>query len=245
MDFIPLLTFIIALASSMLSGIAGVGGGLIMTPYWLLIGMTPVQAATTGSFMALGMGISSLAAFRNTKYFPKNDGTVVRLVVITVVAAVVGSLILPHVDASSFKVTLAVIIIVSLPLLFIDKNKLDLGRYDYATGYTLYTLFVFAGSVIFSSTFAVLIAILLPAMFNLSILQSTALRRLLVVIQLSILFTILAVQGGFVWQQALVGLLGGVIGSYVGTKFAINKGEKFARYALAAGALVSSLALLM
>lgn len=40
-------------------------------------------------------------------------------------------------------------------------------------------------------------------------------------------------------------LLGGTLGSYIGTKFAIKKGEKFAKYALAIGALIGAITLLV
>ena len=64
MELTYIVTSLVAFTSSILSGIAGGGGGFIVAPYWLLIGMTPVQGATTGAFMAIGMGTSSLAAFR-------------------------------------------------------------------------------------------------------------------------------------------------------------------------------------
>jgi uncharacterized membrane protein YfcA len=64
------------------------------------------------------------------------------------------------------------------------------------------------------------------------------------IIQSAAIFIVLVFLGNFVWQHAVVGVLGGMIGSYFGTKLAIKRGETFAKYALAAGALVSSLFLL-
>ena len=63
MDIIYIATFFVAFISSILSGIAGGGGGFVMAPYWLISGMAPAQGATTGAFMATGMSISSVAAF--------------------------------------------------------------------------------------------------------------------------------------------------------------------------------------
>ena len=54
------------------------------------------------------------------------------------------------------------------------------------------------GSIIFSSAFSILIAIVLSTLFSLTVLQSTALRRLLGILQVMVLFSILALSGNFV-----------------------------------------------
>ncbi len=59
-----------------------------------------------------------------------------------------------------------------------------------------------------------------------------------------IIFSILAWQGNFLIFHAISGIVGGTIGSYIGTQFAIKKGEVFAKYALAIGALIGVVALL-
>jgi len=238
------LTFLVAFISSILSGIAGVGGGFIMAPYWLLIGMTPAQGATNGSFMALGMSASSLVAFRGTEHFPRNKKLTAVLVAITVITSTAGALILPHIEVGSFKVILAAVTIISLPLLFINKKKIHYHRRHQIIGLMFLTLLLLAGSIIFSSAFSILIAIVLSTLLNLTVLQSTALRRLIGLVQVSILFGVLALQGNFIWTHALVAISGGALGSYIGTRIAIKKGEKFAKYALAVGALISAVALL-
>lgn len=69
-------------------------------------------------------------------------------------------------------------------------------------------------------------------------------RRLIGAVQSVIIFTILAWQGNFLVFHAIAGVVGGTIGSYISTRFAIKKGEDFAKYALAVGALVGVVALL-
>jgi uncharacterized membrane protein YfcA len=64
-------------------------------------------------------------------------------------------------------------------------------------------------------------------------------------IQAIILFALLTIGGHFVWTYAIVGIIGAFIGSYIGTRVAISKGDTFARYALAAVALMSAVALLL
>jgi len=204
-----------------------------MAPYWLIAGMTPAQGATTGGFMVIGMGASSLAAFRGTDHFPRNRKLSIVLTIITVVASIIGALTLAHIQTSSFKVILAIITLLSIPMLFIDRKKIKLSRRHRNAGIALLILVLLASSVITSSAFSILIAIGLSQLFDLTILQSTALRRLLGLVQSGIIFSILAFQGNFLVLHAIAAIIGGSLGSYIGTRFAIKKGETFAKYALA------------
>lgn len=245
MDLLILLTFIVALVSSTFSGMAGVGGGLIMQPYWLLIGMSPAQAAVNTSFMVFGITSGSLAAFRKTKYLPNNKKLIITLGSITVVASIIGALLIPHFETESFKPILAVMTIAALPLLFINKKKLPSSKHSQRIGIVLFSILVVIGSITVSSTFWILIAIVLATMFNLTILQGIVIRRIMGLIQAVLLFALLTIAGSFVWTQAIAGIIGAVIGGYIGTRVAISQGEKFARYALAFMAFVSAVALLI
>lgn len=245
MELIYFATFFVALISSILSGLAGSGGGYIMAPYWLLTGMTPAQAATSGAFTALGMAGSSLAAFRGSDHMPKDRKLVIILLVITLVSSAVGPFFLQHTSVDTFKPLLAVVTLLSLPLLFIRRGAIQLSRRHKMIGIVLLAIILLASSYITSSAFSLMIAIVLSQLFSFTILQSTALRRLIGIVQSVVIFGILCSLGNFVWTHALAGMSGGVIGSYIGTKFAIKQGENFAKYALAIGAVVSCAALVL
>lgn len=243
MDSLYLATFFVALISSMLSGIAGSGGSFIMTPYWLLAGMSPAQGATTGAFTATGMMLSSLAAFRNTDHLPRNRRLIVVLSAITLMSSVAGALILPHIAVEPFKYLIAGITLVSLPLLFIKPSVTGHLGQRRGLGLLLVAALLIISSVITSSAFSILLALTIVTFFNMSVLQTTALRRLTGAIQSIVLFVLLAAQGYFLWQHALMGLIGGSLGSYLGTAYAIRKGEVFAKYALAGMSLLGVVAL--
>lgn len=244
MELIYVATFAVAFISSILSGIAGTGGGFIMAPYWLLAGLTPAQGASTGAFMALGMGGSSLMAFRDSGHMPQNKKFTLLLLVMTLVASSIGPFFLQYISVDIFKPILAILTLLSLPLLFINRKDIHIGKKSKVAGILFLGVLLLASSFITSSAFSIFIAIILAQVFRLSTLQSTALRRLMGVVQSAVIFTVLVGLGNFLWPHALAGVIGGSLGSYIGTKFAIKKGEKFAKYALAFGATVSSLALL-
>ena len=244
MELIYIATFIVAFISSILSGVAGGGGGFVMAPYWLLSGMTPAQGATTGAFMALGMGGSSLAAFHGSGHMPRNKKLTVALLIMTLLASMVGPFFIQHISVDVFKPILAVLTILSVPLLFVNRSDIHISKRNKVIGIILIGILLLASSFITSSAFSIFIAILLSQVFRLSTLQGTALRRVIGIVQSAVVFIILVWLGNFLWPHALAGIMGGSLGSYIGTKLAIKKGEKFAKYALALGAIISSLALL-
>ena len=182
MDILYLATFLVAFISSILSGIAGGGGGFVMSPYWLVSGMTPAQGAATGAFMATGTSISSVAALRKTDHFPKNRKLLYILSATTLLGSILGAIIVPKIDIQAFRYMLAIITIAALPLLFIKPNiKHRLSKHG-NIGLLLAILLLIIGSVITSSAFSILFALTLMAFFNMSVLQMTALRRLVGVV---------------------------------------------------------------
>ncbi len=238
-------TLAVAFISSVLSGMAGVGGGFIMAPFWLLIGLSPAQGAATGAFMAVGMGGSSLAAFRGSGHIPKEKWLTIGLLGITVVSAIAGALLLPKFDVSSFSTTLAVITLLALPLLFIKPKNQHVFRRYRTVGLVMLALLIFISSIIMSSAFSILITLVMMNFLSLNVLQVTALRRMIGLLQSLILFILFALQGFFIWHIAIVAFTGGSLGSYIGTKVALKRGERFAKWALAVGAFAGAMILLI
>jgi uncharacterized membrane protein YfcA len=244
MDIIYLATFLVAFISSILSGVAGGGGGFVMSPYWLVLGMTPAQGAAAGSFMATGTSVSSTVVLHKTDHFPKSKRLLYILSITAFIGSILGAVIVPKIDMQSFRYLLAIITVSALPLLFVKPavNR-RLSRYR-ALGLVLAILLLIIGSIITSSALSILFALVLMSFFDMSVLQITALRRLVGVTQSIVMFVAFTAQGYFIWQHAIAGLVGGSLGSYIGTKYAVKKGELFAKYALAIMSLIGAVALL-
>lgn len=245
MEAAYIATFGVAFIASVLSGISGGGASFVTTPFWLILGMTPAQGGATGAFMATGMSLSSVAAFRKSGHLPKDKKLFYFLAVVTFLASIVGVIVVPKIDIEAFKTLLAVITICAIPLLFIKPStKYDLKKYK-GVGLTLAALLMAIGSVIISGAFSILFTLTLVAFFGMSVLQTTAMKRLLFFVQSVVLLVGFAVQGFLIWQHAIAGFLGGTLGAYIGTKYAVRKGEMFAKYALATMSLLGALALLV
>ncbi|HEX6258609.1 MAG TPA: sulfite exporter TauE/SafE family protein [Candidatus Saccharimonadales bacterium] len=244
MDILILVTFIVALLSSVISGMSGGGGGFIMTPYYLLIGLTPQQIVAGASVASLGLGTSSLVAMRGKQLLDRRF--LWPLLVLTVVATVLAMLVLPTIKSAAFEAAIGVLLIVLAPTLFINKTGLQPGerpRKQVIAGYITYGIILFASSL--GSGLATLLFLPLMFLMGLSALQANALRRLLMLAQAVIAFCIILPQGYIVWSHALAALLGCYIGGFMGTKIALKKGDVFVKYGLALVMVVSGILLLI
>ena len=244
MDILILVTFIVAFLSSIVSGMSGGGGGFIMTPYFLLIGLTPQQIVAGASVASLGLGGSSLIAMRGRQLFDKRF--LLPLAIVTIIATMSAMLVLPKVKSGLFEIAVGILLIGLSPTLFIKKQSLQPGertRKSIFLGYVAYAVILFASSL--GSGLATLLFLPLMFLMGLSALKANALRRVLMVIQAIVAFCIVLPQGYIVWSYTLASLLGCYLGGHIGTKIAISKGDTFVKYGLAAVMIISGLALLI
>jgi len=244
MNTLTLVTFVVALLSSVVSGMSGGGGGFIMTPYFLLIGLTPQQIVGGASIASLGLGGSSLIAMRGRQLI--NKRFLWPLILLTIIATILAMLVLPKVKSGLFEIVIGVLLIVLAPTLFIKKQSFQPGERSSKSitfGYVSYAVLLFASSL--GSGLATLLFLPLMFLMGLSALQANALRRVLMLVQAAVAFCIILPQGYIVWSYAVASLLGCYIGGSIGTKIALKKGEVFVKYGLAAIMVASGLSLLV
>jgi len=243
MDILLPVTFIVAFLSSIVSGMSGGGGGFIMTPYYLLIGLTPQQIVAGATVASLGLGSSSLVAMRGRQLV--SGRFMAPLVALTIVFTLLAMLVLPKVQSGTFEIVIGILLILLAPTLFIKKSSLqpgDRSRRSILWGYISYAAILFASSL--GGGLATLLFLPLMFLMGLDALQSNALRRILMLIQAAVAFCIVLPQGYIVWGYALAALVGCYIGGFIGTKIALKRGEKFVKYGLATVMFISGFVLL-
>lgn len=244
MDIVILVTFIVAFLSSIISGMSGGGGGFIMTPYYLLIGLSPQQIVAGASVASVGLGSSSLIAMRGKQLIDKRF--LWPLVGLTMISTIFAMLVLPKIQSGAFEIAIGILLIVLAPTLFIKKASVqpgDRSRRSIMVGYGSYAAILFASSL--GSGLATLLFLPLMFFMGLSALQSNALRRVLMLFQAVVTFCIVFPQGYIIWSYALAALVGCYLGGFIGTKIALKRGEKFVKYGLAVVMVVSGLVLLI
>ncbi|MDB5178868.1 MAG: rane protein of unknown function [Patescibacteria group bacterium] len=244
MDLMILATFFVALFSSILSGISGGGGGFIMTPYFLLIGLSPLQNVAIGSVLGIGLSGSSLLVVRGRNLVSRR--LLGPLVVITVVVTLLAMSVLPKVGAKSLTMMIGVLLLLLVPTLFVNKAAFLPGARSprmVTLGHVLYGILLF-GNALLSSGLAALLFLPLMFLMGLTALQANATKRVVGLVQAVLIFAILAPQGLIVWNHALAGLAGAWLGGHLGTHLAVKKGDRFVKAGLAVVMVLSGLALI-
>ena len=244
MNILTFVTFCVAFLSSVISGMSGGGGGFIMTPYYLFIGLSPQQIAAGASVASLGLGGSSLIAMRGKQLIDKRF--LWPLVIVTIIATLLAMLTLPHVKSGAFGIIIGVLLIILSPTLFIKKQGFqpgDRSRKSIVIGYVTYAVILFTSSL--GSGLATLLFLPLMFLMGLPVMQANALRRVLMLMQAAVAFCMVLPQGYIVWSYAIASLLGCYSGGFVGTKIALKRGDVFIKYALAAVMVISGAMLLI
>ncbi len=243
MNILVVVTFCVAFLSSIISGMSGGGGGFIMTPYYLLIGLTPQQIVGGASVAGLGLGTSSLMAMRGKQLVHKKF--LWPLIVLTAVFTILAMSILPKIQSGVFEVVIGLLLVALAPTLFIKKASMQPGertQKSIIAGYATYAIILFASAL--GSGLATLLFLPLMFLLGLSTMQANALRRILMLIQALITFCIVLPQGYIVWSYAIASLIGCYLGGHIGTKIALKHGEKFVKFGLASVMVVSGFVLL-
>lgn len=245
MDYFIPLTFTIGLLASILSGIGGGGGGFIMMPYFLFIGLTPAQALATMKLSGIGTTVGSVSAFRGKGLVHKK--LVIPFMILAALFSIIAAWIIPQIDPSIFQKIIAIILLTLWPTLFIKKAAFQPGersRFFIIAGFGLYTVVSFLSTLVGTGMGSLLVLILM-FLFGLGALEANATKRISQSVQSIILFVLLAIQGLVHWPYGLASLIGGAIGSHIGTHIAIKRGARFVKIALAAVMIVSGGALLL
>ena len=240
-----ILTFLVSLGASVLSGMSGGGGGFILTPYYILIGLTPQQAVATGKVAGLGVAGGAITAFRGKGLVRKK--LLLPLIIITIGSSFLAAWLFPKIDAAIFQQVIGVLLILLIPTLFIDKGKLQPGARSRAwiwTGYGVYIAISFTQAM-FGAGLAVLLTLNLIMLFGLTGLEANATKRVAQAVQSVLMFVLLLLQGFIVVGHGIATFAGSFIGTHLGSKLAIKKGDRFVKYALAVMMAVSGVALLV
>ncbi|HVO86440.1 MAG TPA: sulfite exporter TauE/SafE family protein [Candidatus Binatia bacterium] len=238
--------FFLTLGASLFSGMAGGGGGFIMLPILIALGLSPQQAVATNKLSAFGIGFGSIAAFRKKSFANP------RLLAFFVAIAAIISLFIPHIfrqlSGKSFQIILGLIILALIPVVISEKSGLE-QRATSLSKKTVGTILIIAVLFLqglFSGGLGSLNNVLLISFFGLSALQANAMRRVVTLaLNTFIVIALIATTHFIIYKFALTGMVGSFLGGYLGSRIAIQKGEQFAKYALAVFMLVSGTWLLV
>ena len=232
MNGLELVIFGIAgFVMSILSGIAGAGGGFIMTPLAIFLGLLPAQAVATGKLNGLSV-------------------TKARVMPVMILALLVGlfvPFIIKSLDDEVYRIVLGIIILLMIPVVIVKKVGIKPHKpkvWQKYTGGGLLTIALFLQGV-FSGGLGTLVNLVLMDMLGMTAIEANVTKRWSqVILNTTIIIGVLG-TGLIVWKVAAVGVFSNLIGSYIGGSMAVNKGNDFIMRVMVVLMFISAVALII
>lgn len=221
---------VVNLAAATLSGASGGGGGLIATPFMVLLGLSPSTAIATAKFNGFGVALGSSSRFMREKITDKR--TVILFSVVGGIGALGGSLTLTalsaHEDILQKLMGLAILII-GIPLLYVRNSGLTKRQppaWAKVVGWVLLLIGVFV-QVALGSGIGSLQMVVLIMCFGMDALTASATRRAMQLTVASISLVVFIAAGLVNYRFGIVGLATSSVGGYAGAHIAVKKGNRF------------------
>lgn len=237
-----IIVAVVGLFSGVLSGIGGGGAGLLMTPLFIFIGLTPQQAVGTSKMNGLGATFGGLSVFFKSGHIRWDIVKVMAPIAVLIGLSI--PFIFSKIDNRVFQLVIGYVMLALVPLLFL-KRKLPSGhsnRHRFL-GYSAYSMVLFMVAL-FSGGVGMLANFVLTLLLGTSKLEANATKRAVTATLVPITFLSLLFAGYVVLSVGIIGMISMFIGTHYGSKLAINKGEQFATIGLAVLAIISAIALI-
>lgn len=244
MELLPyILIAIVGLLSGLFSGITGGGGAMLMIPAFIFSGLPPQMAVATAKLSGLGGDFGGLAGFLKSDHIRKD---IIRVMIpIAIIIGLVTPLVFVAISSKGFQIALAIFMLLMLPTLFIKKKTVKPPTHKHKLlGYSLYSIVLFLQGI-FSGGVGSLAVYVLNLLFGATKLETMATRRAIVAVMSPIAVVALFVTGFISIWLGLIGLVTQFIGTVIGTKIVLKRGEMFATVAMAVAIVISSVLLLV
>jgi uncharacterized membrane protein YfcA len=220
-----LAVFIVVFLSGILSGMTGGGAGMIIVPFLIAVGLTPQQSIATTKFCGIGFSFGGIAAFKKKSF--KHPVLLVYLTVLAIAISLVVPTLFKALSGNVFQIAIGLMMIALVPI-------------------TLLLVITFLLQGVFSSGVGILNNLVLMSFFGMKALDASAIQRVSALVLNGFIVITLALTTNFIiWQYAIAGIVASFLGGYIGSNIAIKRGEKFAKYALAAFMFIAGVMLLV
>ncbi|MGB4076423.1 MAG: sulfite exporter TauE/SafE family protein [Minisyncoccia bacterium] len=222
-----IVMFLLGFGGAFIGSIAG-GYGLIVLPIMLLLGIPPAVALGTFNFGDLGYKVGGILGFRQHKNLGVSWRDVLILTLIAVPATAIGSLAVVSIDPEILTKLIGILLFVLVPLLFASKNlgiteDRAIGKRRVLSHMAFFLTRAWAG--FFSPGSGLLETYVKIRGYGYTILQGKAVTRIPYLIS-GIGSVLIFMQSGLIdYKLAIILFCGTFLGGYIGTVYAIRKGD--------------------
>ena len=236
------ILFIAAFLASLIDSIAG-GGGLLTTPAMLLVGVSPLNTLATNKFQ------SCFGTFTSTYNYYKNglltEPRRFLYFFLSFGGSMVGTFLVSRISNEVLE-SIIPILLISAAVFFI------LNRGPSTSNKSSSLIFIFNVIVILigfydgffgpgTGSFFVLAFVIIK---GISIMEATAITKLLNFASNFAAFIIFALKGYVIWELGLIMAVAQIGGANLGSRFAITNGEKVVRPVLVIVSILLSIRIL-
>jgi uncharacterized membrane protein YfcA len=236
------ILFIAAFLASLIDSIAG-GGGLLTTPAMLLVGISPLNTLATNKFQ------SCFGTFTSTYNYYKNglltEPKRFLYFFLSFGGSMIGTYLVSRISNELLE-SIIPILLISAAVFFI------LNRGPSTSNKSTSLLFIFNVIVILigfydgffgpgTGSFFVLAFVIIK---GISIMEATAITKLLNFASNFAAFLIFALKGYVIWELGLIMAVAQIGGANLGSRFAISNGEKVVRPVLVIVSVLLSIRIL-
>jgi uncharacterized membrane protein YfcA len=240
------LVFVVVFFATIFSGMSGGGGGLIIVPFLIAVGLNPQQAIATTKFSGIGFSFGGIAAFKKKSF--NNPLLLIYLILLAIAISLIVPTLFKALSGDVFQIVIGLMMILLVPVTLSSKyglKKVKTSRNRKFTGGILLSItFLLQG--VFSSGVGLLNNLVLMSFFGLKALDASAIQRVSALALNSFIVITLATTTNFiVWQYAVAGIAAAFLGGYIGSDIALERGEKFAKLTLAIFMLIAGIILII
>ena len=223
---------IIILASGLFAGIVNsiAGGGSLLTlPVLIFLGLPPSIANGTNRLSILFGNLSAISGYRSKGVFVFPYG--LWLGISATIGAIIGAKISIDIKGELFNQILAVVmILVALNIVFNPFKKFastseNLSKKNQWKGIIAFFFVGIYGGFIQAGVGFIIIATL-TAINGFDLVKTNSIKVLVVFIYTIAAFLLFVVEGKVNWEMGLTLATGNIIGSWIGSRWSVGKGDK-------------------
>lgn len=243
-DLLPLAVFAVTFLASLFSGMAGGGGGFIINPFLILIGLTPQQTVATSKFGSFGLIGGAVTAFKGKMF--ENKRLSALIISVAVLMGIIAGMFVQKIDNQSLQMLMGILTLAMVP--FMIRKSLGVKTRKTSRPVEIVGTIILAVVLllqgILSGGIGSLVSVIFIVFFGVTALEANVLKRKASLVLNIVVVASLLTSGLINFTYGLFGMAGGFLGGYAGSHIALRKGEGFAKYALLVFMIVSGIYLI-
>jgi len=212
----------------------GGGGSLLTLPMLIFLGSPAAVANGTNRIALIVQNVVGVSNFRRKGFFYPKLGTI--LAIPAVFGSFLGARLAISIPEELFQKILAVIMIVVLVLILTRPEKKFLKEIkgeNLSTARLIVSILVFFGVGLYggfiNAGVGFVIIVALTLITGMSLVKINSLKLFIVLIYIFSSFIVFLVHGKVDWILGLTLAIGNALGAYLGSNFAVSKGDKWIR----------------